>query len=99
MDYVNRCAAIAQAHGDGYTIEDSYCGDMLSDEAPNGLDGKEFVVSKGSTGNELTYTVTTPYISSEDIRTALVGRATSQMNGEIIDIWDFQGKIEFTFRR
>ena len=105
LDYVNRCAVVAQSYGDGYELksvegEDIIvrCGDLLSDIAPNGLDGKEFIVTAANE-NVLLYQITTPYIKSKDIRAALVARATTILNGEVIDIWDFQGKVEFTFRK
>ena len=98
LDYVNRCAVLALTNYDGYIVEDTLCGNMLSDKAPYGLDGMEFVVV-GATGNQTKYTITTPVIESEDIRTALLSRSTTEMNGELIDVWDFQKKVEFTFRK
>ncbi|MBP5534077.1 MAG: prepilin-type N-terminal cleavage/methylation domain-containing protein [Alphaproteobacteria bacterium] len=99
LDYVNRCALIAQTNSkEGYAVDDAFCGDLLTDSAPLGLDGKKFVV-KNAANASTTYTVTTPVIKSDQIRAALVARATSALNGEIIDIWDLQEKIEFTFRR
>ena len=98
LDYRNRCAIVALTNHDGYVVEDTYCGKMLSDDAPNGLNGMEFVVV-GATGNQTKYTITTPVIESDDIRTALLSRATTDLNGELIDVWDFQRKVEFTFRK
>ena len=105
LEYVNRCAVVAQSYGEGYEIKNEdgsdvilRCGDLLSDPAPNGLDGQEFMaIAAGD--NTLLYHIVTPYIKSNDIRAALVARATTSLNGEIIDIWDFQGKVEFTFRK
>lgn len=98
LDYVNRCAIVALTNYDGYIVEDTLCGNMLSDKAPNGLNGMEFIVV-GATGNQVKYTVTTPVIESDDIRTALLSRATTDMNGELIDVWEFQKRVEFTFRK
>ena len=105
LEYVNRCAVVAQSYGDGYEMKNQdgtgivvRCGDLLSDLAPNGLEGKEFIVTSAN-DNALLYYITTPYINSKDIRRGLLDRATTHLNGEIIDIWDFQGKIEFTFRK
>ena len=98
LDYVNRCAVVAQSNGDGYEVGESRCGNLLADEPPYNLNGQDFIVSK-ATANEPTYTVTTPPIASDDIRTSLVDRSTTSLNGEIIVIWDFQGRVEFTFRK
>ena len=101
LDYVNRCAVLAQTNYDGYVVEeaqDTRCGTFLSDEPPCNLNGMEFIISN-ATGNNLTYSITTPYIKSKQIRKALIDRTTTMLNGEVIDIWDFQGKVEFTFSR
>ena len=99
LDYVNRCALLARVYRDTYATGDSYCGDLLTDPAPLDLDGKEFVVRDAYNTETTTYTVTTPVISSERVRDALVARATSAANGEVIDIWDLNEKIEFTYRK
>ena len=99
LDYVNRCALLSHVYKDGYATGESYCGDLLTDPAPCNLDGREFVVKDVYNPETTTYTITTPIISSERIRDALVARATSTANGEVIDIWDLNQKIEFTYRK
>ena len=99
LDYVNRCALVARTYGDEGRIEQKtiYCGELLSDPAPNGLDGMEFVLSSDDAESP-TYTIMTPDITSKDIRLGLISRATTTLNGEVIEIWEFQEKkIEFTF--
>ena len=99
LDYVNRCALLSRVYQEGYVQEEIYCGDLLTDPAPCGLEGRQFVVKDTNNADTTTYTITTPVISSKRIRDALVARATTTANGEIIDIWDFSEKIEFTYRK
>ena len=86
LDYVSRCAVAAQTKGDGYVIgegaldangvpaNNAKCGTLLPlEEAPNGLEGSSFIVSKAGAAT-LTFTIATPKIKSQDIRTALLNR-------------------------
>ena len=44
LDYVNRCALLSRVYQEGYVQEEIYCGDLLTDPAPCGLEGRQFVV-------------------------------------------------------
>ena len=74
LDYVSRCAVAAQTKGDGYVIAETNCGALLPlEDAPNGLSKTGFKVSAATAGT-LWFTIETPSIASQDIRTALLNR-------------------------
>ena len=70
VDYVARCVIKVDETSlasDGYLVKANNCFNLLEEEAPDGLDGTKFVVSDENVKEEF-YTITTPEISSDDIR-------------------------------
>ena len=95
LDYVSRCAVTAQVQGDGYEIKAATCADLLSYEsAPNGLNGRDFVVSAAG-HYDRTFEITSPVIKSEGIRDALVARGN--YNVSIKETYD--DKVRFIFNK
>ena len=105
LDYVSRCAVAAQTQGDGYVIPATNCGALLPREvAPNGLGeanddgiavGTGFVLA-GAEAGQATFTIVSPAIASDDIRTALVDR--SNVNVGIVQNAQAQ-TVTFTFQK
>ena len=88
----------------GETVSDTNCGALLPlENAPNGLGGaagneddvgSAFIVSAAN-ADALDFTITTPAIASDDIRTALLNR--SNTNVTITNGGD--NKIDFVFKK
>ena len=79
LDYVSRCAVAAQTKGDGYVIEETSCGALLPLETgPNGLAQASFKVWS-STAASARFIISTPTIASQDVRTALLNRANTNV--------------------
>ena len=78
-----------------YTVTTGSCGDFLPLElGPNGMDKTKFYVA--SAGPEkLVFTVVTPSIASDDIRTALVNRDNTNVGIKS----DTSKKVTFTFKK
>ena len=78
-----------------YTVTQGNCGEFLPLEVgPNGMTASEFIVA--SAGPELMkFTVKTPSIASDDIRTALVNRD----NTNVGIVSDASKQVTFTFKK
>ena len=78
-----------------YTVTNGNCGEFLPLElGPNGLAKGSFIVaSKGP--DDLTFTVVTPSIASDDIRTALVNRD----NTNVGIVSSANKTVTFTFKK
>ena len=78
-----------------YTVTNGNCGEFLPLElGPNGLAKASFAVA--SAGPEkLTFTITTPSIASDDIRTALVNRD----NTNVGIVSNGSKQVVFTFKK
>ena len=120
LDYVSRCAVAAQTNGDGYyigtvtrtpdgqgykyTVASTDCATLLPlENAPNALIGASFIVATAMP-SDLTFTITTPAISSQDIRTALLNRDSVNVkitteNGGRTASSATDEKIKFTFNK
>ena len=93
--YIGKISKTYDAQGTPtYTVAEGNCGEFLPLEVgPNGMTAGDFkVASKGPT--DLTFTVVTPSIASDDIRTALVNRDNTNVRVE-----QASGKVTFTFRK
>ena len=74
LDYVSRCAVTVQVKGDGYVIKDGVCGDFGElGEAPNNLDKNKFIIRDAGKG-KATFTITSPVIEDDALRSALTAR-------------------------
>lgn len=96
LDYVARCAVIAQTRGTGIeAFEATTCDVLMGDEnAPQG-DASGYAVSAftANPAADATFTITTPKLNS-DIAAAVAGRSSSNPS-----IANAEGVVTFTFKR
>ena len=96
--YIGHVTKSFSTDGQGYvtyTVTEGNCGEFLPLEVgPNGLTASDFKVA--SVGpDKMTFTVVTPSIASDDIRTALVNRD----NTNVGVVSAAGGKVTFTFKK
>ena len=92
LDYVSQCAIAAQMKNDGAINTKDTCGTLLPNtSAPLSLNGKKFTISEG---RDSTFTITSPTIEADDVRSNIVLRSNS-----MVSIKESGKKVKFIFKK
>ena len=74
LDYVSRCVVVAQTSGDGSTIKEENCADILDEDKPAALT-TDATITAGNNSDDITVS----YATTDKVAEAMVNRSTDNI--------------------